>query len=131
MRPPAKFHLGVPSNPMLAIRASLGHRFGLSRARPVNGNASLHSSQFSTYRPLCLDNKSSSYKPNDARPSSGNSDYPSFTFEELGISKNMKVVILTIIGILGTVETWTWARVIWHWWEGGNGETDETKDASE
>lgn len=44
----------------------------------------------------------------------------------------MKVVILTIIGILGTVETWTWGRVIWHWWKGGNGETDEeTKDASE
>lgn len=44
---------------------------------------------------------------------------PSVSFESLGISRNMKVVLLVILGVFGSIETYFWCRAIWTWWKGG------------
>lgn len=43
---------------------------------------------------------------------------PSVSFEGLGISRNMKVVLLVILGVFGSIETYFWCRAIWTWWKG-------------
>lgn len=49
---------------------------------------------------------------------------PSVSFEGLGISRNMKIVLLVILGVFGSVETYFWCRAAWIWWVGG-GEEEE------
>ncbi|KAL6407015.1 putative cutinase transcription factor 1 protein [Ilyonectria robusta] len=46
-----------------------------------------------------------------------NPSYPAFSFEALGVSKNMKIVLLGILTIFGTIETWVWCKAIWYWWK--------------
>ncbi|OAX80427.1 hypothetical protein ACJ72_05239 [Emergomyces africanus] len=50
---------------------------------------------------------------------SGNPEFPTFSFEGLGLSRNMKMVVLGFVGVLGTIETWFWCQAIWTWWKGG------------
>ncbi|KAJ7918650.1 hypothetical protein B0H13DRAFT_283525 [Mycena leptocephala] len=79
------------------------------------------SSRFSTYRPLL-------------RPSDGTSPPPPKKldrFEELGISKNMKIVLFVILSILGTVETFVWTKGILRWYYGPGVSEEDTPVASE
>ena len=39
------------------------------------------------------------------------------SFESLGIGKNMKVFLLVILGVFGSIETWFWCKAIWIWWK--------------
>ncbi|KAF4982176.1 hypothetical protein FZEAL_2153 [Fusarium zealandicum] len=56
---------------------------------------------------------------NQQRPNSTNPSYPAFSFESMGLSKRMKVSILVLLSIFGTIETWFWCQTIWRWWKGG------------
>lgn len=47
-----------------------------------------------------------------------NPELPKFSFEGLGISKNMKLFLIGILGVLGTIETWFWCKAIWRWYNG-------------
>ncbi|KAH7123502.1 hypothetical protein B0J13DRAFT_566720 [Dactylonectria estremocensis] len=47
-----------------------------------------------------------------------NPSYPAFSLEALGVSKNMKIFLLVILSIMGTIETWFWCKAIWFWWKG-------------
>ncbi|KAM6509681.1 hypothetical protein FALCPG4_017328 [Fusarium falciforme] len=49
---------------------------------------------------------------------SGNASYPAFSLDALGLSKNMKVIVLVLISIFGTIETWFYCQAIWRWWKG-------------
>src|SRR5690349_3541467 len=51
----------------------------------------------------------------------------SVTLESLGIGKNMKIFLLAVLGVLGTIETWLWCKAIWFWWkrDGKDGEEAE------
>lgn len=48
----------------------------------------------------------------------GNPEYPAFSLDSLGLSKNMKMVVLVLISIFGTIETWFYCQAIWRWWKG-------------
>ncbi|KAI0745470.1 hypothetical protein C8Q76DRAFT_789854 [Earliella scabrosa] len=119
--------------PAAALRPFLARRPTLSRTRLHSSVVSspLYSSPFSTYRPLLQGSKPrSSDKPKDA-PSSGNPDFPSWSFEELGISKNMKIVIYALVGVLGTIETWTWSRAAYYWWNGRQSDDSDDDQGAE
>lgn len=47
----------------------------------------------------------------------GNPEYPAFSLDSLGLSKNMKIVVLVLISIFGTIETWFYCQAIWRWWK--------------
>ncbi|EER41975.1 conserved hypothetical protein [Histoplasma capsulatum H143] len=60
-------------------------------------------------------------KHTNAQGSAGinnNPEIPTFSFEGLGLSRNMKMVVLGLVGVFGTVETWFWCKAIWRWWTG-------------
>jgi preprotein translocase subunit SecF len=43
---------------------------------------------------------------------------PAFSLSGLGLSKNMRIGLLVIISIFGTIETWFYCQAIWRWWKG-------------
>ncbi|KAL2205847.1 hypothetical protein CC79DRAFT_1334189 [Sarocladium strictum] len=45
-------------------------------------------------------------------------ELPAFSLEGLGVSKNMKIALYTVLGIYGTIETWFWCKWAYHWWYG-------------
>ncbi|UPK95942.1 hypothetical protein LCI18_006877 [Fusarium solani-melongenae] len=47
----------------------------------------------------------------------GNPEYPAFSLDSLGLSKNM-MIVLVLISIFGTIETWFYCQAIWRWWKG-------------
>ncbi|PGH10503.1 hypothetical protein AJ79_05431 [Helicocarpus griseus UAMH5409] len=51
-------------------------------------------------------------------------EYPKFSLEGLGMSRNMKMVMYGLIGVLGTMETWFYCKAIWRWWKGGEESND-------
>ncbi|KAK4210136.1 hypothetical protein QBC37DRAFT_485588 [Rhypophila decipiens] len=60
-----------------------------------------------------------------------NPQIPSFNLSSLGLSKNMRIIIYTLIAILATIETWVWCQAIRHWWQRRRmtpPEQPETKD---
>ncbi|GIK06334.1 hypothetical protein Aspvir_001981 [Aspergillus viridinutans] len=44
-------------------------------------------------------------------------EIPSFSFDSLGLSRTTKTVVLVILGIFGTIESWFWVETIWRWWK--------------
>lgn len=52
---------------------------------------------------------------------------PSVSLESLGIGKNMKVFLIAILCVLGTIETWFWCKAIWIWWKGGQEDSEVVK----
>ncbi|KAH7251114.1 hypothetical protein BKA59DRAFT_471631 [Fusarium tricinctum] len=47
-----------------------------------------------------------------------NPSYPAFNLNSLGLGKQMKIAVIIIISIFGTIETWFWCTAIWRWWQG-------------
>jgi len=43
-------------------------------------------------------------------------------FAGLGLSKNMKVFLIIVVSIFGTMETWMYCKAIWRWWNGAGDE---------
>jgi hypothetical protein len=46
-----------------------------------------------------------------------NPEIPSFSLDSLGLSKTTKTVVLVILGVFGTIESWFWVQTIWRWWK--------------
>ncbi|KAM7211316.1 hypothetical protein V8F06_013294 [Rhypophila decipiens] len=59
-------------------------------------------------------NKDKTNRANNPNP---NPELPSFNLSSLGLSKNIKILIYTLIAILATIETWVWCQAIRHWWQ--------------
>ncbi|GFF79309.1 hypothetical protein IFM47457_10798 [Aspergillus lentulus] len=53
-----------------------------------------------------------------------NPEIPSFSFDSLGLSKTTKTVVLVILGVFGTIESWFWVQTIWRWWKSDDEETN-------
>jgi hypothetical protein len=49
-------------------------------------------------------------------PPNMNPQYPKFSLDGLGLSKNMKMLVYVLIGVWGTVETYVYGRAIHRWW---------------
>ena len=50
---------------------------------------------------------------------------PQVSFKDLGMSRNVKVFVYLVIGVLGTMESVFWAKAIWRWYKSGEGEEEE------
>ncbi|KAI1486983.1 hypothetical protein F5X96DRAFT_183450 [Biscogniauxia mediterranea] len=46
------------------------------------------------------------------------------SFKSLGMTRGVRIVVYTALGIFGTMETIFWIKVFWRWWT-GKGEEDE------
>ncbi|KAJ5724583.1 hypothetical protein N7493_006311 [Penicillium malachiteum] len=44
------------------------------------------------------------------------------SFESIGIGKNLKLLIITMLAVSGTIEVLTYGREIWLWWKGSEGD---------
>ncbi|KND90715.1 Cutinase transcription factor 1 alpha, partial [Tolypocladium ophioglossoides CBS 100239] len=53
-------------------------------------------------------------------PSENATENPSFetNFASLGLSRNMKIFLIAVVSILGTMETWVYCKAAWMWWKG-------------
>ncbi|KAJ5331256.1 hypothetical protein N7476_001039 [Penicillium atrosanguineum] len=51
----------------------------------------------------------------------------SVSLESLGIGKNMKLLLLAILCVFGTIETWFWCKATWIWWKRGQEVNKEAK----
>lgn len=89
-------------------------------------------STFST-RAVLLKTNDTIKGPSKPRPDARNTETehedplitPSVSLESLGIGKNMKIFLLVVLSIFGTIETWFWCKAIWIWWKGGESEETE------
>lgn len=43
---------------------------------------------------------------------------PKFSLDGLGLSRNMKIFLVVVLSIFGTMETWFYCKAIWRWWKG-------------
>lgn len=57
--------------------------------------------------------------PQESR--NGNPELPKFSLDGLGVSKNMKIFLIVVLSIFGTMETWFYCKAIWRWWKGDQG----------
>lgn len=54
----------------------------------------------------------------EPRNSNDTPELPAFSLDGLGISKNMKLALIAILCVFGTIETWMYCKWIWRWWKG-------------
>ncbi|KAI9151535.1 ABC-transporter-regulating transcription factor [Paramyrothecium foliicola] len=51
-----------------------------------------------------------------------NPEMPTVSLSELGLSKNMRLVLIVILSVFGTIETWFYCQALWRWWQGKKAE---------
>ncbi|KAI1117183.1 hypothetical protein F5Y14DRAFT_403443 [Nemania sp. NC0429] len=61
----------------------------------------------------------------DHQSSSPSEDHFAINFRDLGMNRITKFVVFTVIGVLGTMETIFWCKVLWRWWTGEQEEESE------
>jgi hypothetical protein len=73
----------------------------------------------STYAPLrTASGPGTSGKSSKTNAShNSNPEYPAFSLSALGLSRNMRMGLLVILSIFGTIETWFYGQAIWRWWK--------------
>ncbi|KAI2608396.1 uncharacterized protein GGS25DRAFT_273923 [Hypoxylon fragiforme] len=103
-RPTGTPHPPKPSSHITNLKFSTS-RFGLAATNPST-------------------NKKSPKSPNQPE------DPPplSFSFDGLGMSRNTKLAVITILSIFGTIESFFWAKWIWRWFAGPS--KDEPENSS-
>lgn len=100
----------------LAMRSSMQH-VGTRRA-PLSTRAAAKKTTTTTTTTTAQHLK----KPAAAAESdSGNPELPKFSLDGLGIGKNMKIFLVVVLSIFGTMETWFYCKAIWRWWYGEQG----------
>ncbi|KAI0866027.1 hypothetical protein F4860DRAFT_458677 [Xylaria cubensis] len=63
--------------------------------------------------------------PRSQQTSSPSEDDFKISFHNLGMNRITKFVVFAVIGVLGTMETIFWCKVLWRWWTGNEEDTDE------
>ncbi|TLD20380.1 hypothetical protein PspLS_08463 [Pyricularia sp. CBS 133598] len=99
--------------------AARGTPFALRARLPVQGAASISPRAFSIQ--TARRNGENKNKPDE----SINPELPKVTFESLGVTGPLKWVIVGLLTVFGTIETWVWCKAIWRWWKGGEVEPSE------
>ena len=63
-------------------------------------------------------NKATTPKAERTNKASADPQMPSFSFESLGIGPRMRIVVIALICVFGTIETGFYCVAIWRWWKG-------------
>ncbi|KAL2869515.1 uncharacterized protein BJX67DRAFT_379066 [Aspergillus lucknowensis] len=66
--------------------------------------------------------------PKNTHSHKGNPELPRVSLDGLGISKNVRVVLYTLLGIWGTFETYFYYQAIMRWWRARNQPETEAAD---
>ncbi|EZF33552.1 hypothetical protein H109_01942 [Trichophyton interdigitale MR816] len=111
----------------LPFRGTLLSRVQVQRQTPLLQVHLLRScrptatSKFSTYSARSNSKTASKASSSGVDSDANNDPYrtPPVSLESLGIGKNMKIILLIVLSVLGTIETWFWCKAIWTWWKGG------------
>ncbi|POR34781.1 Cutinase transcription factor 1 alpha [Tolypocladium paradoxum] len=84
------------------------------------------SSRFSTQSRLLGSQKKA---PPKAETKESAAESPSFetSFASLGLSRNMKIFLVVVVSIFGTMETWFYCKAAWIWWKGGETQAAEKR----
>ncbi|KAL5342730.1 hypothetical protein BJX70DRAFT_394569 [Aspergillus crustosus] len=64
---------------------------------------------------------SSKPDPTPSQSQTSNPELPKFSLESLGISRNVRIVLYTLLAIYGSFETYFYYQWIMRWWRGKNG----------
>ncbi|KAH7052342.1 hypothetical protein B0J12DRAFT_661305 [Macrophomina phaseolina] len=102
-------------SPTAVLRLPLHH----SRAiicRPRVRLARASSPALSTHRTFFESNPNPSPRSNGVRRPKDDVEPPSFSLRALGLSRNMRIGVLTLVGIYGTIETWFYYQWALQWW---------------
>ncbi|KAL4881770.1 hypothetical protein BJY04DRAFT_188093 [Aspergillus karnatakaensis] len=71
----------------------------------------------------------STNKPQNPDPKQNpNPQLPKISLEGLGISKNVRIVLYTLLGIWGTFETYFYYQAVMRWWRGKNRGEDKSEE---
>lgn len=70
--------------------------------------------------------KTNKSAPEPKQNGSANPEIPAFSFEALGVGRNMKIFLIICLSIFGTMETWFYCKWIYRWWYG-----DQAQKSSE
>ncbi|KAI6323294.1 hypothetical protein ACKVWC_008699 [Pyricularia oryzae] len=117
MRPSAR-----PSTRVLRPLLSGGTPFALRARLPVHGAAAAAAI---SPRPFSAQTARRSGEDKNKPDESINPQLPKVTFESLGVTGPLKWVIVGLLTVFGTIETWVWCKAIWRWWKGGEVEPSE------
>ncbi|KAJ2898980.1 hypothetical protein MKZ38_003549 [Zalerion maritima] len=96
------------------------------RASAPNGTATVAANGDNLIRALSslrpqLDKNDGAPNYRDGRKSSEarNPELPKFNLQSLGLSRNMRLVVLGLVSVFGTIETWFWFEAFVRWRKGG------------
>ncbi|OJD16805.1 hypothetical protein AJ78_03048 [Emergomyces pasteurianus Ep9510] len=124
LRIPRAFPHSLTTSPTLptakasANFSTTSHGFFHSSSRQLQGTGDKHQSQQHDVKKNHVQEDTSK---------NGNPEFPTLSFAGLGLSRNMKILVLGLVGVLGTIETWFWCKAIWRWWKGAPEDEDEQK----
>ncbi|OQE32184.1 hypothetical protein PENSTE_c001G03659 [Penicillium steckii] len=121
--------LRVRSHPPVSTRSQITLLHGLQEPHRVSCACSIN---FSTQAKL-QKFKSPRNEPSKTRQDAekGGSEYedsfstPSVSLDSLGIGKKMRVFLLAVLTVFGSIETWFWCKAIVIWWKGDESEETE------
>ncbi|KAF4344248.1 cutinase transcription factor 1 [Fusarium beomiforme] len=57
-------------------------------------------------------------KAGEDQTSEQNPSYSAFSLNSLGLGKGTKFVLIVILSVFGTIETWFWCKAFWQWRKG-------------
>ncbi|KAI5924295.1 hypothetical protein F4810DRAFT_135149 [Camillea tinctor] len=77
------------------------------------------------HRPSTKQQPSSSTHHDINSPAGGAPAQDTISFKSLGMTRGVKAVVYTALGIFGTMETIFWTKVLWRWWTGKGEDGDE------
>ncbi|GAP84144.1 putative cutinase transcription factor 1 protein [Rosellinia necatrix] len=66
-------------------------------------------------------------KSSSRNTSTSSEDNFKVSFRDLGMNRITKFVVYAIVGVLGTMETIFWCKVLWRWWTGDQEKDEGTK----
>ncbi|KAL4802488.1 hypothetical protein BDV18DRAFT_146811 [Aspergillus unguis] len=87
--------------------------YGYTRHLPIRPT-------FKPFRHASLNKSPQTQKNKDNLNQNVDPEIPRMSLQGLGISKNVRIVLYTILGAWGTFETYFYYRAFMRWWKGKN-----------
>ncbi|EWG52076.1 hypothetical protein FVEG_16916 [Fusarium verticillioides 7600] len=72
-------------------------------------------SSHSPFDPRWMTRESRKRKAQRNETAEPNPSYPAFSLNYLGLSKRTRILLMVVLNIFGTIETWVWCKAIWQW----------------
>ncbi|KAI8952438.1 hypothetical protein F4801DRAFT_218341 [Xylaria longipes] len=123
--------LSTPIDISRKIKICALRRHGIESRKSFTTGARLSSLPTSTSaKKDVTTNAGKNGSPSQSRPGSQQTSTPSeddfkISFHNLGMNRITKFVVYAAVGVLGTMETIFWCKVLWRWWTGNEEDVNE------